>query len=233
MRFTGLHNALVAWGMVLCVPLLMFAALMGQPQLDLVLTLPAQHFYVVSTVSLVLLLFAFILLFAAARLDDRRMEWMALGFLTLAGIFAVHGLATPGFLVPKPTAAVGVSARLSFFGSALLFAASALNLRRRPGRWLVERYHWPRFGVPILVIAYLVIGVTIPGWLAVVPTGDLGFSQVLTLVTVCLFAFAASRFARDYTLARLPMQSAFVFGLLLLADSVLIVHIGEVWRLSW
>src|SRR6202011_2636531 len=62
--------------------------------------LPLPHFLVVSGVALVAFAIALALAVTAARAQHYKLLLLALGFMVMAGLFAVHGLSTPGVLVP-------------------------------------------------------------------------------------------------------------------------------------
>lgn len=73
---------------------------------------PAGHFWVVSAASLVCVLLALATGVAASRIASWRVTLVSLSFIAMAGIFAVHGLATPGFILdvqPPGTAAVSTT----------------------------------------------------------------------------------------------------------------------------
>ena len=62
--------------------------------------LPAPHFFVVTTVAAIALAISLLLSITAVRAQHYKLLLLALGFLTMAGLFALHGLATPGILLP-------------------------------------------------------------------------------------------------------------------------------------
>ncbi|MCK9487379.1 MAG: HD-GYP domain-containing protein [Dehalococcoidia bacterium] len=71
---------------------------------------PAGHFWIVSAASLVCVGLALVAGVAAARARSARVMAIALAFIAMAGIFAVHGLATPGFIVDAPSRTPPVAA---------------------------------------------------------------------------------------------------------------------------
>ncbi len=64
---------------------------------------PSAHFWIVSAASLVCVVLALGASVAAMRARNARVLMVALAFISMAGIFAVHGLATPGFLLGRPS----------------------------------------------------------------------------------------------------------------------------------
>ncbi|MDP2327599.1 MAG: HD-GYP domain-containing protein [Dehalococcoidia bacterium] len=63
---------------------------------------PAGHFWIVSAASIVCLVVALAASTVALRVRNARVLLLALSFLSMAGIFSVHGLATPGFVLDAP-----------------------------------------------------------------------------------------------------------------------------------
>jgi len=79
---------------------------------------PNQHFYIVSAVSIITAMVAGALALATIQIGLYRVLFLCLGFMSLCAIFAVHGLTTPGMLVPDlfseySGSAVAISAYLS------------------------------------------------------------------------------------------------------------------------
>jgi len=60
---------------------------------------PAGHFWIVSAASIVCAFLALAVGIAASRTSNARVLIIALSFLVMAGVFSIHGLATPGFLL--------------------------------------------------------------------------------------------------------------------------------------
>src|SRR5438045_2492505 len=110
-------------------PALVFGWLVAHPPIDLVVRVPLQHFYIVTAVSLLAFGLALLLAIAAMQIAQYRVLFLCLGFMAMGGVFAVHGLMTPGILgdaddVQYAGRIVGISAYLSLFVPALFFAAS-------------------------------------------------------------------------------------------------------------
>ena len=83
--------------LALSLPLLAFGFLWATPRWDLVLQSGTWHFVIVSTVALLALGLAIVVASAARHLPDARTFFLAMGFLSMAGIFLAHGAGTAPF----------------------------------------------------------------------------------------------------------------------------------------
>src|SRR2546428_6228272 len=76
----------------------LFAWLLGHPASDPSFDVPYQHFAIVTVVSALAFALALMLAIAAVQIAQYRVLFLALGFMAMGGIFAVHGITTPGIL---------------------------------------------------------------------------------------------------------------------------------------
>jgi len=134
-------------------PSLVWVFLLANPNIDAQIVLPSEHFLVVSLVSLLAVAIALLVVRTALVMEQYQVLLVALGFMTMAGFFAVHALATPGShstpmsnatgnvsadpygyvasTMPGPVAfdytgtVIGASAFLSLSAPALYFAAAS------------------------------------------------------------------------------------------------------------
>jgi hypothetical protein len=203
------------------------------------LVVPYQHFYIVSAVSLVAATIAAALALATVQIGLYRVLFLCLGFTSLGAIFAVHGLTTPGILVPNlfreySGSAVAISAYLSLAIPALFFAASYM-----PGLARLERRlpFWPAGWLVVFVIIGLAIyaGVAIyrTRLIAALPLSGPPYSTTLAILSIGLFFFAAMRQARSYRRARLGTQAFLLAAFVLLADAAAAMVLFPVWTAGW
>jgi hypothetical protein len=68
------------------------------PSRDRSVIVPNEHFYLVTLVGVLALVAALLVARAALHLKQFQVLLVALGFLTMAGFFAVHALHTPGVM---------------------------------------------------------------------------------------------------------------------------------------
>lgn len=216
-----------------------FTWLLTHSAADPRIVVPWQHFVLVTAVSLLAFGLAALLAIAAVQIAQYRVLFLCLGFMAMGGIFAVHGIDTPGILMGGAAgkyagAVVGISAYLSLFVPALFFAASYTPLtaafERRlpfsPAGWLIVL-----LGTALAIYGALAVAGT--ELLAELPFGVKPYSTVMALTTIVLLLFSAWRQALAYRVARLPLQGVLVLAFLLLAQAQGIMMLGQVWRLSW
>lgn len=92
---------------VLLAPLIMMAVLRAAPQWDVDLAAFWIHFQVVSFTSLVALVLGILITSLTRSVEHVRTLFVTLAFTAIAGVFLIHGVATPGvlFSAPNPHAA--------------------------------------------------------------------------------------------------------------------------------
>ena len=223
----------------LAFPIGIFAWLLAHPASDPSIVVPGQHFVIVTAVSLLAFGLAISLAIAAVQIAQYRVLFLCLGFMAMGGIFAVHGIGTPGIIkrgeaAEYSSAVVGISAYLSLFVPALFFAVSYTPLtaafERRlpftPAGWLIVL-------LATAVSIYAVLAVASTELLANLPFGTRPYSTAMGATTIALLLFSAWRQGRSYLVARLPLQGMLVLSFLLLVEAQMIMMLSEVWRLSW
>ena len=202
------------------------------------IVVPVQHFYIVSAVSLLAALVAGVLAVTTVQLGLYRVLFLCLGYMSMAAIFAVHGLTTPGILVPNLFArfagsAVAISAYLSLAAPGVFFAASYA-----PGVPRLERRlpFWPAGWLVLFVVAGLVAygAIAIKTWvLAQLPLSIPPYSTALAVASVGLYFVAALRQARSYGVTRLESQGLLIVSFVLLAEAVVAMVMYPVWSWGW
>ena len=190
------------------------------------------HFYAVSIVSLAAAAACIVVMASAATLQNTRLVFLGLAFLTIAGVFSVHGLMTPGFIQHKFYHSVAVSGWLSAFGGCAFVALSVATLPR-PIEHFVERNGRVFFiAATVLVAAYIELSVTMDAWLDWIPLTT-NVTLFFGLIGLALGTFAIWRYWQAYQFARLPSQLAMIVALVLLIEVQAIIVWGAVWHVSW
>jgi hypothetical protein len=198
-----------------------------------------QHFYIVSAASLLAAAVAAILAVTTAQIGLYRVLLICLGFTSMGAIFAVHGLLTPGVIVPERLEdsayrVIGMSAFFSLAVPALFFAASFT-----PGMaWLEKRLpFWPAGWLVVVTF----VAVAVYGGVALLKTNLLStsalsgppYSTVLVMGTIALLFFAAFRQAALYRTAGLAGQADLILAFVLLADAAACMVLFSIWTVGW
>ena len=102
--------------------------LLANPSINAQVVLPSEHFLVVSMVSLLAAAIALLVVRIALVLEQYQVLLVALGFMTMAGFFAVHALATPGPHIGSMSSVPGnVSADPYGYGDSTLSGPAAFD----------------------------------------------------------------------------------------------------------
>jgi HD-GYP domain-containing protein (c-di-GMP phosphodiesterase class II) len=166
-------------------------------------------------------------------MKETRLLFLALAFMCIASVFAVHGLATPGHIHAVAYAEIGVSSWLSVFLGATFVALSVAKLPKAVYE-TVKRYSWPIFGVMAFLLGlYMGLAFATPDWLAWVPTTERPVQLGVTAITMSLLAFAAYRYFEAFLFARQPSQWAMVCVVVMLIEVQASMTFGRYWLYSW
>ncbi len=216
---------------------------------------PVGHFWVVSAAAITCLVLAIAAGLAAFQARNARVLMLSLSFLSMAGLFTVHGLATPGVLVsgdytgsytgaggygfaagPDSAPAIwlfnltGLSARLAVVVSAGFLAASTVEWPRSMERAIVRGRGAILGTVVGLLLLYAIVGLvrpqTVPGWLV----GSVVLAWMTLASVVILGTITAVRYATGYARTGQQMFGAVALGAALLVQAQLSLHFGAIWR---
>ncbi len=221
-----------AWILGLTISTAIFAALRWNAPWDTALAWqsPVGHVWIVSSVAFLALVVGVVAAATAWQRANARTLWIALGFLSMAGFFFVHGLVTPGFLVGKSHYYLtGFSGRLAVLAAALCLTASAVEWPERVSARMVA---WRRPALLLAgaaIVAYGVVGLRAPYLLpSMFVTAPVFRYATLGAVTV-LAGFACARYAIGYARTGLPLFGAIAIGAMMLAQSTYSMHYGKAW----
>ena len=243
---------------LLLVPTVAIALLLSRPDVNTAVPVPVEHVIVVTNVALLALVLALLVARAALELDQYRILLGALGFMAMSGLFAVHGLSTPGVLLKgdkesDAAIVIGVSAAFSLYAAALFFAvrytplADALSRRLPPLPFIVA--------VVVALVGYAVVALDRPdvfttlfsaiAQYGVTSSGVYGsgfggaetrvdpLPAALGAITILLFLFAAWRQWREFARSRLPTHGALVGSYVFLAQAEVSMLLSPPWAPSW
>ncbi len=218
---------------VLASPILFLAAARAFPAIDGLQMHFHLHFWIVGVTALASAIACAIVISGAKTLRETRLLFLALAFLSIAAVFSVHGLLTPGVIKNEFYMALGVSAWVSVMLGSLLVALSAVELPDGVDRFVRKRggmiFAWFATGLA----SYILVSWNIEGWLDDVPTDDRTVQYGIASASTALFAFALYRYAQAWFFARLPSQAVMAAALGLLVQVPPILLWGQVWHLSW
>jgi HD-GYP domain-containing protein (c-di-GMP phosphodiesterase class II) len=213
-------------------PMMALALFRANPELDPVWMQFDLHFYAVSAVSLAAAAACIVVMVSAATLQNTRLIFLGLAFLTIAGIFSVHGLMTPGFIEHDFYHSVPVSGWLSAFGGCAFVALSVATLPHPIEHFIERNGRAFLIGTTLAIVAYIELSVTMDAWLDWIPL-DTNLRLGLGLAGLALGGFAAWRYWQAYQFARLPSQIAMIVAIVLLLEVQAIIIWGTTWHISW
>ena len=228
------------WAIVIAVAsALILFVLAINPVLKLDWEVPQLHFYVVTAVAALAFVLAVVLSIGAAVIRQYSILFLALGFMAMAGFFAVHGLATPGIILPPSedysgTSVLGASAFLSLAAPSVLFALSYTRASAFLERSLS---FWPAGGLVVVLVVglglYGAISLSQSDIVAAIPVGQPPLSFVLAAVSVALLLFAAWGQTESFLAFRLPSQGRLSLAFVLLAEAQVAVVVATPWTPAW
>jgi class 3 adenylate cyclase len=207
-----------------------------------------EHLAIVVNVAGLALLVALFVARSALQQKAYRVLFLALGFLSMSGFFLVHGLATPGVVLPPSgvtfaggtyheehgaAAVLGISAYLSLLVPALFFAGRYLPPDWRASQTLRTQARAIVAAIAVLLVVYATLGLQAPNTVALLPLLQPPFVYLAATLTVVLLLFAAWRQILEFRATGLPMQAAQVAAFLLLADAQVAMVISPVWSPAW
>ncbi|MEX0786655.1 MAG: HD domain-containing phosphohydrolase [Dehalococcoidia bacterium] len=219
--------------LALAAPMVIFAVTRLVPALDPTIMAFNAHFYAVGFTAIAAAIACAIVMASARTLQNTRLLFLGLGFFAIAGIFAVHGLATPGFIADQYYASVSVSSWLSAAAGSLFVALSVATLPPKIDRAIERAGQYIFLAAGGAIFAYVALSLTAETWLDWVPIDNRWVQLSLGFGALALVAFAAWRYWQAYQFARLPSQLAMVAALVLLMEVQTIILWGRLWHLSW
>ena len=230
-------NAARLWpvGLVLALPLLGLAVLLVQPQLDMAWEHHPSHFWIVLIASAVNIVLAYVTNIAAGRYRDARLTLISLAFLSSAGFLGLHALVTPGVLLDSPNIGFAIATPVGLIIASVFAAASATPLAG-PRAMDVLRVRTVLLGGLIaLMVAWAIFSVArLPPLDGPPPPREGGgIVDVLSIVAIGLFAFAALRLAQFFRYRGETILLATAAAVVLLAEALIAILVSQNWHYSW
>ncbi|MCR8633746.1 HD-GYP domain-containing protein [Paenibacillus radicis (ex Xue et al. 2023)] len=213
-------------------PYLLFEYLKAHPNLDILLSLPRGHFYIVSLVAILSTIIAIAVGISGNRVRNIKVCFLSLAFISLAEVFSVHGLSTPNFLI-HASHLPGVASQVSLLLATFWLWMSSLSSDSLLILWLSR---WKGNLIPVWTVVLGLIGITgllFPHMLDLIPLDRNPLRWVATGVIVVLNSMTMYRYFQSYRFSRFPLQTAIIYSCGWLIVAQFIIVLGETWRLSW
>jgi HD-GYP domain-containing protein (c-di-GMP phosphodiesterase class II) len=223
----------ILWAAALALPMVAFILLRLNPSWDHSFGTNSMHFYVVSATALSAMVACAVIIFVTESMRETRLVFLALAFLSIAGIFAVHGLGTPGHLHAEAYSEIAVSSWLSVFTGAVLIGASVLTLPEKAEDWLKHNGTYVAAVVTLAIGVYIGLSFAADGWTSFLPVQDRTMQLLMTALTLGILGFGALRYFQAFQFARLPSQAAMVSVMVLLMQVQISMSFGTFWHYSW
>ncbi|MFO8041585.1 MAG: HD-GYP domain-containing protein [Alkalispirochaeta sp.] len=215
-------------------PLVLYSLLLLRPEMDSVISAPVSHFYITSAAALLAAGLSVAVGIAGVRVRNVQVVSLSIAFTSLALIFALHGLSTPGLILEEHQFRLaGVAAQLSITVLSVWLLISTLPADRRlvpalAGRPALLLTLWT-----VLLSAVVIAGMLNPGLVAWIPVDRAPLRYVTALGTIILLLAAGVRYWRSWRYSRFPLQRAITYAVGFVVATQVIVSTGTVWNISW
>ncbi|GAA2299578.1 hypothetical protein GCM10010149_55620 [Nonomuraea roseoviolacea subsp. roseoviolacea] len=225
----------VVWALHLALPLLGFWLLLSEPHLNVMWQHNPSHFWMIIMVAGVNVVLGGLISQASSRRADARLFLVSMVFLTSAGFFFLHGLATPRVILPTGSAGFDLGQQTGLTVAAGFAFASALPLGERAAAAVLAARHLIRgalVGFMVLWgLASLVDGLT-P--LSEPPlTVYSSWVAWASLPGIALYVAAAVMMFRLHRRRPSAMLVSLITAYALLAESMAAGMSQHNWHLTW
>ncbi|HEX5370847.1 MAG TPA: HD-GYP domain-containing protein [Dehalococcoidia bacterium] len=222
------------WSTLLAAPMVALVILLYvEPQWDTPVGTYPFHFYVVSGTAFAALIACGVIVALIQTMRETRLLFLGIAFMSIAGVFMVHGLGTPGHFHKTIHSELSVSSWLSVMAGALFIALSVATLPPKIDE-ILKRHGGLVFATMALAIGiYIGLSFAAPDWTSFIPADQRWVQLLSTAVTLSLLGFAAYRYFQGFLFARLPSQWAMVCILVLLMEVQVSMTWGHFWQISW
>jgi HD-GYP domain-containing protein (c-di-GMP phosphodiesterase class II) len=193
---------------------------------------PHWHFYMVSLISVLALTLAAAVGFAAIQLRNIKISFLSLSYVSLAAMFVLHGLSTPGFLMHHSSISPN-AAQLSILLAVLWLWLSSISADQPLIKRLSERQ---RLLLPVWslsVFAFCAVLWMYPDLTRYFHLKENPVKWYATLLIVGMNGWTMYRYLQTYLSSRFPLQLAVVYSSGWLIIAQLIVVTGQSWNASW
>lgn len=209
--------------------------LLARPELDILWHHDPAHFWLVLIVAAVSMVLGARMNTAARRHSDARLALVSLTFLTSAGFLGLHGLATPGVLVPHANMGFDLAHPFGLALAALPAFASAMRLDPPWAERVLRRQRalWIGLGGLLGVWSVLVLFDLPPMNRPPLERDVVGPFVWVAAASVVLYAVAAIRYYLMYRRRPSAVLLSVITAFALLAEAMVTVILADKWHLSW
>jgi class 3 adenylate cyclase len=209
--------------------------LLAQPAADLTWHDSESHFWLVLVVAVINVALGVRMSTAAKARSDARLFLVSLAFLSSAGFFALHALATPGVLLHHANAGFDVAQPVGLAVAAIFAVASSLQLGEKRAAAVLRAQPLLQIGLATLIVFWAVISLLdLPPLNATPGTREVeGPLIVVAFITVVFYVFAAFRYYLLHRRAPAAMLISVITAFVLLAEAMVTVTLAHKWQLSW
>ncbi|MFC7102626.1 hypothetical protein ACFQQB_20560 [Nonomuraea rubra] len=134
----------VVWAIHLLLPLLGLWLLLAQPHINVFWQHNASHFWLILLVAGVNVALGVLISEASRRRQDARLFLVSMVFLSSAGFFFLHGLATPKVILPTGSIGFDLGQQVGLTIASAFAFASALPLREQAAKAVLGAQHFVR-----------------------------------------------------------------------------------------
>jgi putative nucleotidyltransferase with HDIG domain len=190
---------------------------------------PRFHMLVMSGASLAAAAASIALTRAAFRRNDLRAGLVGTAFTSMAGLLAIHGLATPGFLLEgyERNATVGLAGVLAVPVGGILLALAVLA---PPAPALARRaILWGQLTTIGALVVFGVVGLTHPALIPLVPLKLQPWSFMLLAPVSGVYLWIARRAFHTFRLTGRRTDLSVAVGLVLLGWSLVLYLLSDAW----
>jgi len=191
------------------------------------------HFVIVAGSSLAAAAISVLITRAAVRRNDIRAGLVGLAFTMMAGLLAIHGLSTPGFILEEygRNAVIGLAGALAVPAGGVIMALAVIAPPNLPqGRtWIVRG----QIAAIALLVTFGIVGLSHPELIPQVPVMVHPWVLVELIPTAILYALVANHALRTFRLTRRRADLWVSIGMVWLGSSIVIYLLSGVWTIGF
>ncbi|MCK2213631.1 adenylate/guanylate cyclase domain-containing protein [Actinomadura sp. ATCC 31491] len=225
----------VVWAIHLVLPMLGLWLLLANDKINIPWQHNPSHFWSILAVAGVNVALGLMISEAARRRGDARLFLVSMVFLSSAGFFFMHGLATPGFILRTGSLGFDAGQQVGLSVAALFAFASALPLGERAAGRVLAAQHFVRAALLGFMLVWGLTSLT-PGLTPLSePPAEAPVPWLAWGSLPGLLAYAAASVMMFLIHRRRPsaMLISLITAYALLAESMVAGMSQHNWHLSW